>query len=152
MARIVHTPLAVLLLAVLVLPALSHAQQALPPDHVPLGTVETIYVKVAHGLYMEARLAGVKNPAESWSDVRMRRTSTGKPRNELAKNPEGVTVNKGDVVQLTMGVLPELATGPLPEITRITERVAPAGSALARRYEQQQNDAPVVTLAEQSGM
>ena len=141
-----------LLMLPLALPLQSSAQQSFPPDNVPVGAVETVYVKVAHGVYMEVRLARVKSPAETWSDVRMRNTSTGKPRNELAKNPEGMAVKQGDVVQVTMGVSPELATGPLPEITRITERVAPAGSALARQFEKEHLTAPAMTLAEQFRM
>ncbi len=136
----------------LALPALSLAQQSSPPDHVPVGAVETVYVKVAHGVFMEVRLARVKNPVESWSDVRVRQAGADKPRNELAKNPEGVTINQGDVVQLTMGTPPEFSTGPLQEVTRVTERLAPAGSELARRFEQQQQAVPAMTLAEQSGM
>lgn len=140
----------------LVLSAPALAQQSFPPDNVAIGAVESVYVKVAHGVYMEVRLSRVKNPAETWSDVRMRQTAAGKgkPRNELAKNPEGMTVNKGDIVQLTMGVAQELAAGPLPEITQVTERVAPAGSALARQFEQQQQQqfAPAMTLAEQFRM
>ena len=146
MKRILQTLLRALPLA---LPALSLAQQSFPPDHVPIGAVETVYVKVAQGVFMEVRLARVKTPTESWSDVRVRQTGAGKPRNELAKNPEGMTVNPGDIVQLTMGVPPELATSPLPEITRVTERLAPAGSELAKRFEQQQPNAPAMTLAEQ---
>ncbi len=126
------------------------AQQSRPSDKVPLGMVEAVYVRIAPGLFIETRLVREKQPAETWSDVRVRRADPGKPRNELAKNPEGQTLQPGDVVQLNIAGLPEFATGPMPEVTHITERVAPAGSAFARRF--QQETIPAVTLAEQLRM
>ncbi len=143
MTRIIQTLLPAMLLA---LPAMSHAQQSLPPDHVPIGAVETVYVKVANGVFMEVKLARVKNPTETWSDVRMRQVSADKPRNELAKNPEGVAVAKGDVVQLVIASAPEFSASPMAETTRITTRIAPAGSALAQQFERSQQTA--LTLAD----
>lgn len=126
------------------------SQQTYPSDKVPLGAVEAVYVRIAPGLFIETRLVREKQHTETWSDVRVRHAGPGKPRNEIAKNPEGMTLQPGDVVQLTIAVLPEFATGPVQEVTRITERVAPAGSTYARRFQQQ--TAPAVTLAEQLRM
>lgn len=122
------------------------AQQLHAADTVPLGTVEAVYVKLAPGLFIETRLLREKAPAETWSDVRVRQNAGGpKPRNELAKNPEGSTVRPGDVVQIAIAPLPEFATGPVPETTRVTERIAPAGSRHAREFDQPQF--PLMTVA-----
>ncbi|MDP1671937.1 MAG: hypothetical protein Q8L65_02340 [Burkholderiales bacterium] len=123
------------------------AQQSQAADNVPLGTVEAIYVRVAPGLFIETRLQRGKVPAETWSDVHVRQNSgKGKPRNELAKNPEGMAVRQGDVVQLTVAPLPEFATAPMAEVTRVTEHIAPAGSRYAREFRQQ--SFPTITQAE----
>lgn len=126
------------------------AQQTLRSQTLPLGAVEAVYVKIAPGLFIETRLLRRPESAETWSDVRVRQFEAGKPRNELAKNPEGIAVRPGDVVQLTIAAVPEFAASPMPETTRITELVAPAGSAVAHRFRQQLT--PAVTLAEQLRM
>ncbi len=122
------------------------AQQSRAADAVPLGAVEAVYVRVAPGVFIETRLLRDKAPAETWSDVRVRQKPGGKPRNELAKNPEGMVVRPGDVVQLTVAPLPEFATGPVAEVTRVTEHIAPADSRYAREFRQQ--SFPAMTLAE----
>lgn len=142
MKRILPTLIAMLL----ALPLLARAETPLPA-HVPVGAVDTVYVKVAHGVFMEVRLLRAKNPAETWSDVRMRRDANGRQRNELAKNPEGLVVKAGDIVQLNIAPPPELVTGAMPETTQVTQRLAPAGSTVARRFEQDQA-APAVSLAD----
>jgi len=132
------------------LAATATAEQPLRSETLPLGAVEAVYVKIAPGLFIETRLLRTRKTAETWSDVRVRHFDAGKPRNELAKNPEGMAVQPGDVVQLTIATAPEFAASPMPEITRITARVALAGSAVARRFQQQIT--PAVTIAEQLRM
>ncbi len=123
------------------------AQQSKAADTVPLGAVEAVYVRVAPGLFIETRLLRDKAPAETWSDVRVRQNpGQGKPRNELAKNPEGMSVRPGDVVQLIPAPPPEFATAPVAEVTRVTERIAPANSQYAREFHQR--SFPAMTLAE----
>jgi len=123
------------------------AQQSKAADNVPLGAVEAVYVRVAPGVFIETRLLRDKAPADTWSDVRVRQNAgQGRPRNELAKNPEGMAVRPGDVVQLTLAPLPEFATAPVPEVTRVTERIAPADSLYAREF--RQKSFPAMTLAE----
>jgi len=123
------------------------AQQSRAADNVPLGAVEAVYVRVAPGVFIETRLLRVKAPAETWSDVRVRQNAgQGRQRNELAKNPEGMDVRPGDVVQLTVAPLPEFAIAPVAEITRVTEHIAPADSRQAREFRQQ--SFPAMTLAD----
>lgn len=135
------------LLAVL-LPAvpLNAAAQAVPRQNsTALGAVESQYVRIADGVFLDARLAPSGKPVEIWSDVRLRASGKKPSRNEMAKNPEAMTVVRGDVVEVAIAVLPENATGPLSETTRITQRLATAGSTMARRFEQALR--PAVTLA-----
>lgn len=120
--------------ALLAVPLTATAQAR--PDRATLGAVESTYVKIAPGVFMDVRLARHREPAETWSDVRMGGNSAGSARSEIARNPDGMKVAKGDVVEVAVAILPEYATGPLPETTRITHRVAPAGSALARQFEE----------------
>lgn len=121
------------------------AQQQLVAGGMVRGTVEAVYVRIAPGLFVETRIYRVAAPStETWSDIRVLQTSEEKPRNELAKNPEGLTPNQGDVVQLVIPPSPELATGPTPEVTRVVQRVAPAQSLYARRFHA---DNPLVTIA-----
>lgn len=113
----------------------------------PLGAVEAVYLRVAPGLFIETRLLRDKAPAATWSDVRVRQlAANGKPHNELAKNPEGMNVRPGDVVQLTIAPRPEFATGPVAEVTRVTGHIAPADSRYAREF--RQKSFPAMTLAE----
>ncbi len=125
----------------------SAAQQTPAAGTTPLGAVEAVYVRVAPGVFIETRLLRDKAPAETWSDVRVRQNpGQGKPRNELAKNPEGMSVRPGDVVQLIPAPPPEFATAPVAEVTRVTERIAPANSQYAREFHQR--SFPAMTLAE----
>lgn len=121
------------------------AQQQFVAGSIVRGTVEAVYVRIAPGVFVETRIYRVAAPStETWSDIRVLQTSDEKPRNELAKNPEGLTPVQGDVVQLVIPPSPELATGPTPEVTRVVQRVAPAHSQYARRFH---SDNPLVTIA-----
>ncbi len=130
-----------LLILPLCLTAPAAAQQSFAPARPALGKVEHTYVKLADGVFMEVGMAGVKNPAETWSDVRLFAKNNYGLQNRHAKNPQTLKIGLGDVVEVKMGEHPDFATGPIPLVNRVAERVAPAGSGLALRIERENTEA-----------
>jgi len=112
-----------------------------------LGAVENVYVRIAPGVFIEKTLW--RHPHEaSWSDVRLQAAANGRPRQQLARNPEALDIRRGDIVQLKVSSPLELATGPLPESNRVVARVAAADTAQARQIAREITGASPLNLAE----
>jgi hypothetical protein len=139
-------PLLYTLLALSLLVSGLRAQAQTPPG-AAVGAVETLYVRLAPGLFIEATLWRQRHDA-SWSDVRLQATANGRPRQQLARNPEALEIRKGDIVQMSISPPPELATGPAPEFNRVVARVAAAGTPQARQIAREIAGESPLTVAE----
>ena len=139
-------PLIYTLLALSLLVTGLRAQAQTAPEPA-IGAVDTVYVRIAPGVFIEKNLWRQPHEA-SWSDVRLQAVANDRPRQQLARSPEALDIRKGDIVQMTISPPPQLATSPVPEFNRVVARVTAAGTPQARQVTREVAGVTPLTLAE----
>ena len=118
--KLVHF-VAVLPLALLAAPGL--AQQDNAGNKNQIGKVGTVYVREARGLYIEKNLMRRTEGKELWAEVRLPQSSGSSSSSELAKLPQDVAVETGDVVETRL-VEPVYGDVAQLEVNRVIRVVA----------------------------
>ncbi len=70
------------------------------PEGARTTAVESSYVKIGNGIFMDTRLMRDPNPAQIWHDVPVRDADTGKLRNLLRRAPIAANPGQGIAVPL----------------------------------------------------
>ena len=99
-----------------------------------ISKVETVYVRVARGLYIEKKLLKKTELKELWVDVRFATSLPGEPASELFQVPADIAIDSGDLVTTRIGDPTPRELNLIPVVNRVTRLVAKYDTPMAMAF------------------